>query len=480
MNLQMIIDGKKTKASDGAVQNNINPSTGELIGTIPAATKEDVDRAVSSAKKGQKIWQAVPLYKKIEIFDRYRELIMEHKEELAKLMALEGGKLYNDALGEIDIMVYIFRVYGEGARNMYGISLAEGIEPRVEKDVIFTRHEPLGVVACIVPYNYPAELYAHKVAPALITGNSVIIKPASDTPMSAIRFSELLIEAGVTPQAVQILTGSGARIGDWLTSHLDVDVISLTGSTSVGAHIMGVAALHVPQVFLELGGNDPIIIMADCDLDQALKETMAGRISNAGQTCCGTKRVLVQNTIIKAFTEKLVEAVKHVKVGNPLEADTGMGPVINEKAALKVISDIESTVNAGAKCVVGGKSSGAFVEPTVLVNVTPNMDIAGLQEVFGPVFPVIGFDTLEEAIAISNQSPYGLQAGIMTQDMKMAMKAATQLKCGTVVINGSGNYRCAHQAFGGCKQTGGGREGVSYTLSEMTRTKTIAYKNILD
>lgn len=479
MDLQMIIDGQKVGASDGAVQNNINPATGEIIGTIPAATKEDVDRAVASAKRGQKIWQAVPLYRKIEIFDRYRELIAEHREELAKLMAEEGGKLYTDALGEVDILGYIFRVFGEGARNQYGISLAEGIEPRVEKDVIFTRQEPLGVFACIVPYNYPAELYAHKVAPALITGNAVVIKPASDTPMSAIRFSELLIEAGVTPQAVQVLTGSGAKIGDWLTTNPDVDAISLTGSTSVGAHIMSIAAEHVPHVFLELGGNDPIIIMDDCDLDKAVEETLGGRISNAGQTCCGTKRVLVQNTVKDAYTEKLIEAVKKVKVGNPMDPTSNMGPVINARAAGNVISDIELTVSEGAKVVLGGNADGAFVEPTVLVDVTKDMEIAGPREVFGPVIPVIGFDTLDEAIAISNQSPYGLQGGIMTADMKNAMKAATELECGTVVINGSGNYRCAHQAFGGCKHTGIGREGVSYTLNEMTRTKTVALRNIL-
>lgn len=479
MDLQMIIDGRKTDASDGAVQNNINPATGEVIGTIPAATKEDVDRAVASAKKGQKIWQAVPLYRKIEIFDRYRELIAEHREELAKLMAEEGGKLYADALGEVDVLGYIFRVFGEGARNQYGISLAEGIEPRVEKDVIFTRQEPLGVFACIVPYNYPAELYAHKVAPALITGNAVVIKPASDTPMSAIRFSELLIEAGVTPEAVQVLTGSGAKIGDWLTTNPDVDAISLTGSTSVGAHIMSIAAEHVPHVFLELGGNDPIIIMDDCDLDKAVEETLGGRISNAGQTCCGTKRVLVQNTVKDAYTEKLIEAVKKIKVGDPMDPASGMGPVINARAAGNVISDIELTVSEGAKVALGGKADGAFVEPTVLVDVTKDMEIAGPREVFGPVIPVIGFDTLEEAIAVSNQSPYGLQGGIMTADMKNAMKAATELECGTVVINGSGNYRCAHQAFGGCKHTGIGREGVSYTLNEMTRTKTVALRNIL-
>lgn len=480
MEFQMLIDGKKTGASNGAVQTNINPATGEVIGTVPAATKEDVERAVASAREGQKIWQAVPLYRKIEIFDRYRELVHEHRGELAELMSREGGKLYGDALGEVDILAYIFRVFGEGMRNYNGIAIPEGIEQRVERDILFTRQEPLGVIACIVPYNYPAELYAHKVAPALITGNSVVIKPASDTPMSAIRFTELLIEAGVTPNAVQVITGSGATIGDWLTENPEVDAISLTGSTRVGAHIMGKASAHVPHLFLELGGNDPLIIMEDGDLDKAVEETIGGRISNAGQTCCAAKRILVQNGVREVYTQKLIEAVKQIKTGDPMDGDTGMGPVINKNAAEKAVNDIALTVSEGAKIVLGGKADGAFVEPTILTEVTPEMEIAGPREVFGPVIPIIGFDSIDEAIAISNSSPYGLHAGIMTADMKKAMKAAKELECGTVVINGSGNYRCAHQAFGGCKQTGIGREGVNYTLAEMTRTKTVALRNILD
>lgn len=481
MDMKMLIGGQFVDASDGKTQENRNPATGELIGTVPAATKEDIDRAVANAVKGQKEWSRVPLYRRIEIFDKFRELLAANRRKVAEMMCREGGKLIGDALGEVDITGYVFRVFGEGARNHYGLTLTQGIEPRIEKDIVFTRNEPLGVVACIVPFNFPAELYAHKVAPALITGNAVIVKSASDTPMADIMFTELLVQAGVPGNAAQIVTGSGAKIGDWLTQDPRVDAISLTGSTEVGAHIMATAAKHVPHVYLELGGNDPLIVCEDCgDLDAAVQDSLDGRVYNAGQTCCASKRFLVHNSLLDAYTKKLVKALTGLRVGDPSKPETQMGPVISERAAKDVIGQVEATVAAGAKCLLGGKRNGAFVEPTVLAGVTRAMPVAGQLEIFGPVFPVIGFDTVEEAIEIANGSPYGLHAGVRTASMKTAMKFATELQCGCVVIGGSGNYRSAHQAFGGYKQTGVGREGVGYTLNEFTQTKTVALRSILD
>ena len=481
MDLKMIIGGKFVDSSDKKVQENRNPATGELIGTVPVATRGDIDRAIDNAVVGQREWNAIPLYKRIEIFDKFRELVTADRKKLAEMMCKEGGKRIDDALGEVDILGYVFRVFGEGARNHYGLTLAQGIEPRIEKDIVFTRNEPLGVVVCIIPFNYPAELYAHKVAPALIVGNAVIIKPASDTPMSDILFTELLVKAGVPGNAVQIITGSGAKIGDWLTQDPRVDAISLTGSTEIGAHIMGMASKHVPHVFLELGGNDPLIVFEDCgDLDGAVQDALDGRISNAGQTCCASKRFLIQNSIREKYTEKLLNRLSAVKVGDPIKPETQMGPVINERAAQDALDQVQTMVAKGAKCVLGGKRSGAFLEPTVLIGVTRDMEVSGPMEVFGPIFPIIGFDTVEEAIDIANSCPYGLHAGVRTSNMKTAMKVATELRCGCVVVGASGNYRSAHQAFGGYKQTGIGREGVGYTLAEFTQTKTIALKGMLD
>lgn len=480
MNMKMLIGGRQVDASDNQTQHNINPATGDVIGTVPTATKADVDLAIQNAVQGQKQWVQVPLYKRIEIFDQFRKLVVRDRKQIAEMMCKEGGKRIGDALGEVDILEYIFRVFGEGARNLNGLTLPKGLEPRVEKDVVFTKLEPLGVVACIIPFNYPAELYAHKVAPALITGNAVVIKPSSDTPMSDIMFTQLLLEAGVPGDAAQIVTGSGAKIGDWITQNPAVDAVSLTGSTKVGAHIMATAASHVPHVFLELGGNDPLIIFDDVDIDKAVAESLGGRVSNAGQTCCASKRFLVHNSIKEKYTQKLIEALKKIKMGDPIDPSVEMGPVINERAAQESINQVRDMVALGAKCVIGGNANGCFVEPTVLIDVTPGMPVAKDMEIFGPVFPIIGFDTMEQAVEIANNTPYGLHGGVMTCCMKTAMNVADQLQCGCVVIGGTGNYRSAHQAFGGYKQTGIGREGVSYSLAEMTQTKTIALKGIFD
>jgi len=478
MDQKMLIGGCWADASDKKIIDDINPFSEHLIGTVPSATKEDVDKAIELAVEGQQEWSMVPLYRRIEIFDKYRQLITDHREELARLMTEEGGKLYKDSLGEIDVHGYIFRAFAEGARNQYGLVIPDGLEPRVEKDLVIARQEPLGVIACIIPYNYPAELFAHKVAPALITGNAVIIKPASDTPMSAICFAKLLVEAGVVPNAVQVVTGNGSKIGDWITENSNIAAISLTGSTPVGAHIMNVASSHVPHVYLELGGNDPFIIMNDCDLDRAVEQTIGGRISNAGQTCCAAKRILVQKEIQDAYIQKLLLALQKLKCGDPFAPDTDMGPIINKNRACKAVQAVELSVSQGANCIFGGHTSGAMMEPTVLSEVTPAMDVANNLEIFGPVIPIIKFDTIEEAIMISNQSHFGLHAGIMTENIKTALRVGKELQCGCVVINGCGNYRTAHQAFGGCKMTGTGREGISYTLNEMTRTKTIAFSDV--
>jgi len=323
------------------------------------------------------------------------------------------------------------------------------------------------------------ELYAHKVAPALIVGNSVIIKPSSDTPLGNILMTQWLVEAGVPANAIQVVTGSGAKVGKYLVENPKVNLITLTGSTEVGIETMGGCSKYLHRCQLELGGNDPLIIFDDCDIDKAVQETIDGRCSNAGQTCCANKRMIVQNSIKTQYIEKLLEGLKKVKVGDPEKEDTTYGPLINEKAAQDVIQKINFTIEQGAKCIYGGHLfNRTFIEPTLLTDVTPDMEIAQSMEVFGPVFPVIGFDTPEEAIKIANNIPYGLQGGVMTGDIKKGLKVAKSLLCGCCVINGNGNYRNMHQPFGGYKMTGLGREGIAYTLEEFSQKKTIAFRAI--
>lgn len=478
--MKMIINGKHTAAADGKELQVLNPATLEVVDTVPAAALSDIDEALCAATEGFQSWKRVALYKRIEKIRAFTGLMQAHIDELAKIMCAEGGKTINDCYGEIAACIGVFEAYCDAAKHFGGLTLPVNSEPRVDGDLILTLKEPLGVVAAIIPFNYPLELYAHKVAPALLTGNTVVVKPASDTPLSAIYATDLMHQAGVPGNVIQVITGSGAMIGDYLSKSEKIAAVSLTGSVGTGIATMTNGARNLTRVFLELGGNDPIIIFDDADLDQAVAETLGGRASNAGQTCCGTKRMLVQNGIKEAYTEKLIEALKKLKVGDPTQTDTDYGPLINERAAILVEEQVQHTVDQGATLALGGKRfNRTFFEPTVLTNVTPDMDVASHLEIFGPVFPVIGFDTAEEAIGIANSCPYGLAAGVLTRDFSVALKVATELQCGTCVINGSGNYRSAQLAFGGYKLTGLGREGTTETLAEYTQTKNIALKKML-
>lgn len=478
--MKMIIHGEERNARDGKTITVINPATLETIDTVPSATAEDIEEALDNARKGFKEWKKVVLYDRVAIIRKFEALIKEHEKEIAEMMCAETGKTMAFCEDEVAACAGIFETYCEKAKNYGGETLPLDSEGRVKGDIIFTLREPLGVVAAIVPFNYPLELYAHKVAPALVTGNAVIVKPSSDTPLSAIYVTKLLHEAGVPVDALQIVTGKGSVVGDQLSQSPKINAVSLTGSVPVGIRTMENGAKNLTRVYLELGGNDPIIIFEDADLDKAVAETLAGRAANAGQTCCGTKRMIVQNSVKEKYTEKLIEALKKLKVGDPTQKDTDCGPLISESAAKTVEEQVRKTIEQGATCAYGGnRYNTTFFEPTVLTGVTPDMDIASTMEVFGPVFPIIGFDTMEEAIEIANAAPFGLSSGVMTQDFSTALTVATQMEAGTCVINGCGNYRSAHLAFGGYKMTGLGREGATHTLDEYTQTKSIALKQLL-
>jgi len=401
-------------------------------------------------------------------------------EELAVLLSTEMGKVIREARGEVDCAVQILRAYVEKAKHFYGETITTDSQPACDKDIIFTRREPLGIVACISPFNYPVELCMHKVASALSVGNSVIVKPATDNPLSLIRITELMLGAGVPGEVLQIVTGQGSLIGNILVESEHIDAVSFTGSTEVGQKIAEAAARTLKHIFLELGGNDPFIVFEDADMETAINECVASRIQNAGQTCCAPKRFLVQNSIKEAFVAKLLQRLEKVKTGSPLDADTDLGSLINPNAALEVKQQVDLTISQGAKCIYGGNlSKPTYYDPTVLVDVTPKMDIFTNMEVFGPVFPILGFDTEEEAVAIANDTKFGLNAAVFTGDMKKAIRTTASLECGSVVINGSGCYRNIDQPHGGRKMTGLGREGICCTLEEMTQPKAYILKGIL-
>lgn len=476
--MQMLIGGKHVDAKSKRTFDNVNPFNGEIVCTVPSGNSEDFEEAARIAKAAQPVWAGTPFYKRADIIRRFIGLVRENLEKIAKVVTAEGGKTITDARGELECLCMIFESFIEAARHLYGNTVPLNAEARTEGDIIFTVREPIGVFAAITPFNFPIELYAHKVAPVLITGNAVIIKPASDTPCAALMLTELLLEAGVPGGIAQVITGSGREVGAWLAETNNVDGVSFTGSTKVGIELMRGGAHNLQHVFLELGGNDPHVFFEDCDMDLAVAEAIGGRCYNAGQTCCANKRFIVQNSIKKEFIERLIEAAKNYKIGDPSDPETAMGCLVSVKAAEAVMDEIQSVIDQGGKLLYGGKRNGAFVDPTI-IEVTKENDVAKDLEIFGPVFPIIGFDTFEEAVEIANQTSYGLASAVMTNDINKAMKFATAVQAGTCVINGSGNYRSVHQPFGGYKHSGIGREGTSHTLYEVTQEKTIAIRNSL-
>jgi succinate-semialdehyde dehydrogenase/glutarate-semialdehyde dehydrogenase len=438
-----------------------------------------VELVLRNARKGYEEWSAVQLYKRIDIIQSFVKAMRTGRENLWKTLQKETGKTVGAATGCIDGSAALAEHYAEIARTFGGESFPAGNRPDTEGAVMFTVHEPLGVVACILPFNFPIDSYCHKVIPALLMGNAVIVKPASYTPLTDILVTKLLLEAGVPGNALQLITGNGGLVGGRLTSDARVDLVNLTGSTRVGVAIAKNSAEHLHRLHLELGGNDPFIILPDADLKQAVDEAFNARIGNAGQVCCAAKRFIVHKGIKDEFTKMLVEKLKGVKMGDPADPAVQCGPLVSRKAAEELEGQIAHCVQQGAKIRYGGKKrEGAFFDLTVM-EITVDCDAAKDLELFGPVWSILGFDSTEEAIRIANGTMYGLSAGVIGKDLKMMMKVAHSVKAGGCVVNGSGAYRSSDQPFGGYKMSGLGREGGRTTLEEMSQVKTIVLKGVL-
>ena len=466
-------------ASNGAVIEVVNPATQELIDTVPNVTDEDVDTAVKVAVEEQKKWEKVSIYERADILYKFVDLVEENKERLAVLLSNETGKPIKEARGEIANVRIGTRGFIEKAKHLYGKSIPEGSEAGQEKTIQFTKRYPLGVVVAIIPFNFPSDLFCQKVPPALMMGNSIIVKPSNYNPLTLIEYVKLMIEAGVPAGCIQILTGDGPTAGQALARHPGVHLVSLTGGTAAGIQTMGTASKNLTHVMLELGGNDAFIFLEDGDMDLAVKETIWGRLYNGGQVCCASKRFLIHNSRKQEFIDRMKEVISNLKVGDPMKEDTDMGPMININAAKRIEEQVNQMVSEGATVVCGGKREDAYYYPTILDNVTKDMEASKDMEIFGPVISVIGFDDVEEAIEIANQSSYGLCGCVISKDVSRAMKIADRLECGGAVVNGASFYRSFEMPFGGWKHSGIGNEGVMTTLEEMSRLKTIVLKNIL-
>ena len=476
--MKSLIGNKWCDSSDGKVIEVYNPATNELIDTVPSLTKEDVERAIDYADAHQKTWEAKSVIERCEVLSRFAELVEENKDELAILLSKETGKPIKEAYNEIANIQIGVPGYVEKVKHEYGNIVYRGTEKGQENTIQYTIQQPLGVVVAIIPFNFPSDIFINKVPPALLMGNAVILKPASVNPLTLTRYVELLVEAGVPAGIISVVHGSGSVVGKTLTSSKKVDMVSLTGSTAAGIDAAKNCAEHCAHSSLELGGNDAFILCADGDMDLAIEETVWGRLYNTGQVCCASKRFLVENSVKDEFIKKMVEKINSLKQGNPQDMSTDIGCLVSEEAAIEVERQVNETIKAGATLVCGGKRNGAFYEPTILDNVTPDMEVAKDMEIFGPVIPVIGFDSLDEAIEIANKSIYGLSGSIITKDISKAIKVSEAMECGGFVINGASFFRSFEQPFGGWKYSGIGNEGIMTTLKEMSRTKTVILKNI--
>ena len=476
--MKSLFGGSWRDSSDGKVIEVRNPATNELIDTVPSLTKEDVNEAVDFAYKSQPAWAEKSVVARCEVLTKFAELVEKNKDELAKLLSDETGKPIKEAYNEIANIGIGVPAYVEKVKHEYGNIIYRGTEKGQENTIQYTIQQPLGVVVAIIPFNFPSDIFINKIPPALLMGNSVILKPASVNPLTLTRYIELLVEAGAPEGVVSVVHGSGSVVGTALTSNKKVAMVSLTGSTAAGIDAAKNCAEHCAHSSLELGGNDAFIICADGDIDLAVEETVWGRLYNTGQVCCASKRFLVENSVKDEYINKMIAKIKTLKVGMPSEMDSDIGCLISEDAAIEVEKQVNKTVEQGAKIVYGGRRKGAFYEPTILDNVTSDMDVAKDMEIFGPVIPVIGFDTIEEAVKIANNSIYGLSGSIVTRDFNKAIKVSEKMECGGFVINGASFFRSFEQPFGGWKYSGIGNEGIMTTLKEMSRTKTVILKNV--
>ncbi len=477
--MKSLIGKEWRDAKDGKVIEVMNPATGELVDTVPSLSAEEVNEAVDYAEAAQKEWADIPVYQRCEIMMKFVKLVEGNKEELARLLSDETGKPIKEARNEIANISIGVPAYVEKVKHEYGNLIPRGTEKGQDNTIQYTIQQPLGVMVAIIPFNFPSDIFINKIPPALLMGNSAILKPASVNPLTLTRYVELLVEAGVPAGVISVVHGSGSVVGSALTKNKKVNIVSLTGSTAAGIDAAKNCAEHLAHSSLELGGNDAFILCEDGDIDLAVEETVWGRLYNTGQVCCASKRFLVQNSIKDEYIRKMSEKIEQLHVGYPNEEDTDIGCLISEDAAKEVEAQVNKTIEQGAKLVRGGRRNGAFYEPTILDNVTRDMDVARDMEIFGPVISVIGFDTIEEAVEIANQSIYGLSGSIITRDMNKAIKVSEMMECGGFVINGASFFRSFEQPFGGWKYSGIGNEGIMTTLKEMSRTKTVILKNII-
>jgi acyl-CoA reductase-like NAD-dependent aldehyde dehydrogenase len=449
-----------------------NPYSGEVIGEQLLANEEDVEKALASAYEAKKRVAALSSYKRSKILKKAAILLEQEKEKFARLISLELGKPLKNTLDEVARSIETLELSGEEAKRLIGETLPGDVSERGAQAIASTFRVPVGVVAAITPFNAPLNLVCHKIGPAFAAGNSVILKPSSQTTLIATELLKLLLRAGFPKDAVNMVLGR-RQVAQQIVKDDRVNIISFTGGTVASKNICELAGMK--KVLLELGGNAATIVHNDADLNRAATMCAKTGFSNSGQSCISVQRIYVHQSVVSEFTNLLKDEVLKLKIGDPLLPDTDVGCVVDVHAAARVTNWIEEAVQSGAKVICGGKRSGATVEPTVLLNPSKDSKVI-CEEVFGPIISIIPYGTIEEAIEETNNSAFGLQAGIFTNKMDLAYKVAHSLEMGGVVINGTSNFRLDHWPYGGVKNSGIGREGPRYAVEEMTETKMIVLR----
>ena len=467
--MEMLINSKHISTEER--MEVTNPYDNSIVDTIPVADEKIVHDAIKSAKNSK---NKLTNLSSREIYYRLTEActeLKEQKEDIAKIITKETGNPINGSLYELDRSIETLMFAAEESKRVYGENVPIDAGLGGEGVMAFTKKIPLGVVAAITPFNYPVNLAIHKLAPALAARNTVILKPSKEAPLSGLMLAEIL--ANHFPEGViNTLTGSGKLIGDLLVTNDDINKISFTGSVPIGTHIAKNAGMK--KLTLELGGNDPTIVLKDADIEKAVSDIVNGAYLFSGQVCMGVKRVIVERDIIDEFTQKLVKQTGKLKVGNPMNKDTDIGPLINTKAVEYVNEVVNDAVSNGANVEIGAKVKNNFYWPTVLTGIKEDMKIVS-NETFGPIAPIIEAQDIDEAINIANNSKYGLNAGVFTQNIHNALKCVNSIESGSVFVNKASTFRTDNMPFGGFKNSGIGKEGIKYAVEDMCKTKLIGF-----
>jgi len=469
------IDGAWIAPQNDDVTEVDNPATGEILGVVPNLHATDARTAIDAASRAFAGWRALTAKARAAVLRRWFDLMMANQEDLARLVTLENGKPLQEAKGEVAYAASFLEWFGEEGKRVYGDTI-----PTHDADKrLFVLKEPIGVAACITPWNFPLAMITRKAGPAIAAGCTVVLKPAPQTPFSALAIAELGERAGLPPGVFNVVTGDAAEIGGELTSNPTVRKLSFTGSTQVGKLLMSQCASTVKKLSLELGGNAPFIVFDDADVDAAVEGAVAAKYRNTGQTCICANRFLVQNSVYDAFAEKLSKAVAALKIGSGFEPGVQQGPLIENRAVEKVERHVEDATSKGARILVGGHRhalGGRFFQPTVLANVTPAMTIAH-EETFGPVAPLFTFETEADAVALANATEFGLAAYFYGRDISRVWRVAESLEYGLIGVN-TGLISTEVAPFGGFKESGLGREGSKYGIDEFLEIKYLCIGGI--